>query len=85
MEHPTTQHDMERLYPGFPPFVHVIMAEIANGATPVEAAAAVEKFKLKDKIESVINASREKTQSFTDIVTHKLDSLTLDDATDKIL
>ena len=85
MEHPTTQHDMEKMYPGFPPFVHVIMAEIANGASPTEAAAAVEKFKLKDRIESVINASHEKTKSFTDIVAHKLDSLPLDDATGKIL
>lgn len=77
MEHPTTQHDMERLYPGFPPFVHVIMAEIANGASPAEAAAAVEKFRLKDKIELIINASQERPNDFTEIVTNQLDSLTL--------
>ena len=78
MEHPTTQHDMERLYPGFPPFVHVIMAEIANGATSAEAAAAVEKFRLKDKIESMINASQERPNSLAEIVTNKLDSLALE-------
>lgn len=77
MEHPTTQHDMERLYPGFPPFVHVIMAEIANGASAAEAAAAVEKFRLKDKIELIINASQERPNDFTEIVTNQLDSLTL--------
>ena len=78
MEYPTTQHDMERLYPGFPPFVHVIMAEIANGATPAEAAAAVEKFGLKDKIESIINASQERPSSLAETVTTQLDSLTLE-------
>lgn len=52
-----TPSDMNKQFPGFPPFVHVIMAEIANGSTVDEAAAAVERFHIKDHIQNAIDRS----------------------------
>jgi hypothetical protein len=53
----TTPDDMSQQYPGFPSFVHVIMAEIANGATVEEASAAVTRFNVKDHIQNAIDRS----------------------------
>ncbi len=53
----TTPDDMSKQYPGFPSFVHVIMAEIANGATVEEASAAVTRLYVKDHIQNAIDRS----------------------------
>lgn len=51
----TTAADMYRQFPGFPPYVHQIMANICNGMTPEEAAQAVDPETLRREIELEIS------------------------------
>ncbi len=59
----------ERLYPGFPEFVHHIMDEIAKGATPEEAAEAVS-HKVSAKAVSTTIEEIERTKATWDSIDH---------------
>ena len=54
-----TESEMAEQYPGFPAFVHQIMAHVANGASAEEAAMMVDGENIRKQIDDLVtNASK---------------------------
>ena len=59
-----TSNDMAIQYPGFPPFVHDIMASVANGATASEAVESVKDLEIDKHINAMIFEASKRPSEF---------------------